>query len=177
MREGLARDCTGGMEMKEWGGCERGDGGAGGGQQQQCKARERGQQPAVFYKLPFKRNQQRDGGGGREGSSGSRRWIVQGCTHLAAVASRLRRPTHKKNKNKTSGISFDTGAGSNKCGAMGTSKAPPPIDASSKSALFQLFTSFNPCVCRKKRKTTPAGCCVHQGPRLTSQQHKHKNNV
>lgn len=30
MREGLARDCTGGMEMKEWGGCERGDGRAGG---------------------------------------------------------------------------------------------------------------------------------------------------
>lgn len=93
----------------------------------------------------------------REGSSGSRRWIAQGCTHLAAVASRLRGPTHKK-KNKTSGISFDTGAGSNKCGAMGTSKAPPPIDAYLEiGPVSVVYLASNPCVCRKKRKTTLQG--------------------
>lgn len=129
-------------------------GGPGEGQQQQCKARERGQQPAVFYKLPFKRNQQRDGGGGERREFRVPALDCAGmyspCRRCVTVARANAQKTHK-----TSGISFDTGAGTNKCGAMGTSKAPPPIDAYLEiGPVSVVYLASNPCVCRKKRKTT-----------------------
>lgn len=82
-----------GRVWKEWcGGEERRGGG------QWCKAKETGQQPAVFYKLPFKRNQQRNRGA-REGSSGPgaglrRDVLTSPALHHSCVGER----TNKQNQ-------------------------------------------------------------------------------
>lgn len=87
--------------MKEWGGCERSDAeGKKGGREEErageqwCKAKETGQQPAVFYKLPFKRNQQRNCGAREGPGAGLRRDVLTSpALHHSCVGER----TNKQN--------------------------------------------------------------------------------
>lgn len=60
---------------------------------------------------------------------------------------------------QTNRISLDAGTGSNKCGVMGTSKAPASINASSKSVLFSclpLFISKTQPVCAQEKQNKAA---------------------
>lgn len=98
------------------------------------------------------------------------------CRRCVTVA----RANAQQKKTKTSGICFDTGAGSNKCCAMGTSKAPPPIDASSESAPFQLFTSGLTRACAGRRGKQPCRmlCTSRSSPDVTATQtQKHRLNL
>lgn len=146
--------------MKEWGGCERGDAGGGGGQQQQCKARERGQQPAVFYKLPFKRNQQRDGGGRREkGVQGPGAGLCRDVLTLPPLRHGCAGQRAQKKKQQNKRIQFRHGRRFRQMrrdGNVEGSAADRRVLEISPVSVVYLASSPRVCVCvcRKKRETT-----------------------